>query len=231
MSDPAGYRRTAAALALVASPVLAVGSRFLYQPKGGNDPAVLLAALHQAHGRALVSGLLFTLQTLPFMIAALGIGHLLRERAPRLSSIGATVAVLGGFADAVASTFTLAYAQLAQDVAHRDAYVAVIKQTTKIEGLFGIVGALGTVIGLLLLSIGLFRSRTGPRWVAPLIWVFIVLEFAGSGIAPSIGLASVTVLLIAYWALALTVWQSPRDSWATLAPSPLAEPSYTAASA
>ncbi len=218
MSDTALFRRNAAAVGLIAAPILAAASRFLYQPSGGNKPADLLTALHDAHGRAVASTVLFVLYALPFMVAALGIGHLLRGRSAKLSNIGVAFAIVGGFCDAVASSFTLVYTQMAQDVTHRDAHIAVIDQANKIEGLFSIVGALGTVVGILLLSIGLFRSHIGPRWVAPLLWAFLILEFVGSTISASLGLVAVTIALIAYWALAITVWQSPRVAWDTAEP-------------
>ena len=226
MFDPARFRRNAAALALITAPVLAAASRFLYQPSGGNQPAKLLTALHAAGGRAELSTALFVLQALPFMIAALGIGHLLRGRSAKLSSIGAAVAVTGGFCDAVGSAFTLVYVPLARNLTDRAAAVSVVHQTSKIEGLFSLAGALGTVVGILLLSIGLFRSRIGPRWVAPLLWAFLILEFAGSSVSTYMGLASVTIVLIAYWTLAVTVWHTPAATWETagavLAPEPAA---------
>lgn len=209
------YRRYAAAIGLLTSSLLAAISRFLYQPRDGNDPAKLLSNLNASHSAALAASLLFAIGQLAFIAAALGLGHLLRGRFAKLSSIGATLAVVGAFCEAVATSFFLVYNQMAQDVGHRAAYVAVLKQTGKIEGLFSIVGALGTVVGLLLLSIGVFRARIGPRWVAPLLWAFLVLEFVGSSANPSIGLASVTVALIAYWALAFAVRRSPETAWET----------------
>jgi hypothetical protein len=215
VSDTASFRRNAAALGLALAAVLAAASRFLYQPHGGNDPAKLLTSLHDAHGRALASTVVFVLYGLPFIIGALGLGHLLRGHFPKLSNVGTSLAVIGAFCDSVASTFTVVYTRMAQDTAHRDAYIDIIKQSTKVEGLFSILGLAGTVLGTLLLSIGLFRSQIGPRWVAPLLWLFLVLEFVGSSITPSIGLASVTVALIAFFGLALTIVRTPTTTWTT----------------
>ena len=38
-------------------------------------------------------------------------------------------------------------------------------------------GLLGTVIGLVLLGIALFRSRAVPRWIPVALWLFIFTEF------------------------------------------------------
>jgi hypothetical protein len=52
--------------------------------------------------------------------------------------------------------------------------------------LFAIVGFGGTVLMLVLLSTGLFRSAIVSRWVPVpvpvLVWSFLVLEFAGSNL-------------------------------------------------
>src|SRR5947209_18768980 len=113
VADPALFRRNAAAAALVSSAVLGAASRFLDQPAGGR-PAQLLAALQEHPGRSLASAVLFVLYALPTMIGALGLAHLLRGRFPALSNVGATLAVVGAFADAVAGSFSLVYVQMAQ---------------------------------------------------------------------------------------------------------------------
>ena len=43
--------------------------------------------------------------------------------------------------------------------------------------IFMAAGLLGTVLGLVLLGIALFRSRVVPRWIPVALWLFIVTEF------------------------------------------------------
>lgn len=226
MADPARFRRTTAAAGLVGSAVLAAAATLIYRPTGGGVPARVLDSLQRTPGAAQTSAVLFVLQGFAAILAALAIGHLLRERFPLLSSVGACLAAVGGFAEAVATTFTLVFVPMAQDPAHRGAYLGVITRADRVQNLFGLVGLAGTVIGALVLSIGIFRASVGPRWVAPAIWVFLVLEFVGSGAAPAVGLAAVTVGVLAYAALAVTVWTSPLDGWrtATEATAPVAAP-------
>jgi hypothetical protein len=216
MADAALFRRTAAAAGLAGSAVLAAAATFVYQPTGGGRPADVLSTLGSAPDRAELSTVLFVLQGFAFVVAALAIGHLLRSRFPMLSSVGATLGAIGGFAEAVANTFTLGFLPMARDGAHRDAYLGVIAQADKLENVFSLAGLLGTVVGTMVLSIGVFRAHVGPRWVAPVLWAFLVLEFAGSGVAPALGLAAVTLAVIAFGALAVTVWKSPRAAWATV---------------
>ena len=215
MADAALFRRTAAATGLVGSAVLAAAATLVHQTTSGGVPTAVLDDLQRDPAAGRVSAVLFVLQGLAAIVAALAIGHLLRDRPPVLSSVGAGLAALGAFAEAVATTFTLAFVPMAQDPAHRAAYVSVIDQADRVQNLFGLVGLVGTVVGTLLLSIGLFRAHVGPRWVAPAIWAFLVLEFVGSGIAPAVGFAAVSLGVIAYTALAVTAWNSPRTAWMT----------------
>jgi hypothetical protein len=225
MADAAHFRRIAATIGLVGSAVLAAAATLVYRPSSGGVPAEVLTSLQQAPGQAQTSAILFVLQGFAAVIAALAIGHLLRGRFPLLSGVGAGLAALGGFAEAVATTFTLAFLPMAQDPAHRAAYLGVITRADRVQNVFGLVGLLGTVIGTLVLSIGLFRASVGPRWVGPAIWAFLVLEFVGSGIAPAVGLVALTLGVIAYTALGVTAWTSPRVTWMTAAeaaePAPL----------
>jgi hypothetical protein len=53
-----------------------------------------------------------------------------------------------------------------------------------------------------LLSIGLFRSRTGPRWVGPVLWAFLGLEFAGGALSPYPSCLAILCFAAAFLALA-----------------------------
>jgi hypothetical protein len=229
MADAALFRRTTAATGLVGSAVLAAAATLVYRPTGGGVPADVLTSLQRAPGPAEISAVLFVLQGFAAVIAALAIGHLLRGRFPLLSSVGVTLGALGGFAEAVATTFTLAFVPMARDTAHYGTYLGVIAQADRVQNLFSLVGLLGTVIGTLLLSIGIFRAQVGPRWVGPAIWAFLVLEFVGSGFGPAFGLAAVTLGVIAYTALGVTVWTSPRTAWMTAAEASVPDPVPTLA--
>ena len=60
--------------------------------------------------------------------------------------------------------------------------------------LFASVGFVGSVLGQLLLSIALFRTRTGPVWVGPAIWAFLALEFFVSTVTPWASYLAVVLL-------------------------------------
>jgi hypothetical protein len=110
----------------------------------------------------------------------------------------------------------LIYLAMASDSANRPAFAGVWE---KVESspvmLFAMVGFGGTVVTLLLLSIGLFRSAIVSRWVPVLVWSFLVLEFAGSNVTRFASYAAGLCLLMAFGTIARLVWQSPPTWWDT----------------
>ena len=51
------------------------------------------------------------------------------------------------------------------------------------DALRGVPGFSARSWTLLLLSIGLFRSRVVPRWIPALLWAFLVIEFVGTALS------------------------------------------------
>lgn len=144
----------------------------------------------------------------------LGIGHLLRDRAPVLSNVGTTLAVVGGFGHSVYAGVTMVQLEMAADAPNRAAHVQILEQ---IESgptvVFMAMGLLGTVFGILLLSIGLFRSRVVPRWVPATLWAFLVVEFVGSNFSDWAASASGLLYVVSLIAIAVTIWHSPVALW------------------
>ena len=170
--------RLFAATCLVVTALLSVVSMLL-QPEFSADPAERLAAIDAAGTQATVSLLPFALSQLPFMIAAVAIALLARTRAPRLAVAGGALTVVGGFGHAVFGGIGIAYLAMSSDAANREVLAEVV---TAVESgpavIFMAAGMLGTVFGLLLLGIALFRSRVVARWIPVALWAFIVTEFA-----------------------------------------------------
>ena len=213
MHDSATNRRNLAAGSLLAAAALSAVSVVL-QPAFDSGYAERLATIEDAGGTAIVSAVAFVVAQLPMMAAMLAIAHLLRERAPRLSAAGATLGVLGAFGHAVIGGVNMTWLVMAADKADRATYAGLMEQVDSSPIMaFGALGLLGTVLGILLLSIGLWRARVEPRWVAPLLWLFLVVEFVGTGLSEYASAASAVLFLIAFGALARTVWTSPRAAW------------------
>lgn len=201
-------RLVAARTALVLGPVLA-GVSVILQPDLTGSAADRLDAMRT--GVAAVSAVAFLLSQLPLLVAFLAIGRLLLPRAPRLSAWGTALAVLGCFGHTVFGGLSLGYLMMARDEAHRGVQAGLID---RIDGspvmVFAALGLIGTVLGTLLLSIGLFRSSTGPVWVGPALWAFLVVEFVGSSISRYASYLSVLLLGAAFVAIAGLLREEPE---------------------
>jgi hypothetical protein len=193
-------RLLAARTALVTGPVLA-GVSVILQPDLAGSPLHRLAAMGSS--RAAVSAVAFVVSQLPLLVAILAIGRLLMRRAPRLSSWGSALGVLGCFGHAVFGGISMVYLVMARDAAHRDVYAGLMSRLDSSPVmLFSVAGLLGTVVGLLLLGTGLLRSGVGPVWAGPAIWAFLVVEFVGTAVSSRASYLSVVLLGAAFFALA-----------------------------
>jgi len=210
-------RRLAAVLSLTIAPVLALLFTAL-SPPFPDDPAERLAGFADGPLPA-VSAVAFLVMQLPMLVAFLAVGRLLLPAAPRLSAWGTALGVVGCFGHVVFGGLSMAYLVMAHDEANRAAHAALF---TEIESspvmALAAAGFVGTVLGQLLQSVGLFRTRTGPVWVGPAIWGFLVLEFFLSGVTEWASYLGVLLLAAAYWALALRIRSSAAAAGDALAP-------------
>ena len=181
----------------------------LLQPEFGADPVEHLAAIEDAGGAAAVSVTTFALSQLPFMVGCVVIALLCRAGAPRLAVAGGTLAVLGGFGHAVFGGIGLS--QLAMSTSPERAAMAEV--ITAIESgpavIFMAMGLLGTVLGLLLLGVALFRSRMVPRWIPLTLWAFLVVEFVGSNLSAWASPAAGVLYVAAFGGLAVELLRQP----------------------
>lgn len=215
MDGTARFRRLLTAGSLVTTALLSAIS-VAFQPEFGSTAADRLAAIDEAGARGAVSSFAFVLAQLPFIAAVLGLGHLLRDRAPALANVAPCVAVLGGFGHAVFGGAMLLTSTMATAPGNRRAYAQVLDRFESSPAtIFAILGLLGTVIGILLLAIGLWRAHVGPRWVAPTLLAFLVVEFVGAGLSHWASVAAVVLYVAAFGALAAGVVAMPDRAWAS----------------
>jgi hypothetical protein len=212
--DTSRFHRATAVVGLAGSAVLFAVST-VFQPDLTGSGQAVLARLDAAGWHAAVSAAAFLLAQLPYIAAALGIGHLLRDRAPRLGAWGTVLSVVGAFGHTVFGGISLVFVVMAGDEAHRRAYARLFGdlQSSPVMA-FSLLGTVGFVVGLLLLSIGVFRGRVGPRWVGPAVWVFLVVEFAGTALSGYASYVSTTIMIVVFLTLAreaTVAWQQPAD--------------------
>lgn len=209
-------RLLAARTALVLGPLIAALS-VIFQPDLAGPPGARLAAMGTSF--AAVSAVVFLIGQLPLLVATLAIGRLLLPSTPRLSAWGTALGVLGCFGHTAFGGTSLIYLMMARDHSHRavqtDLYDKI--QNSPVM-LFSLIGLVGTVVGLLLLSIGLFRSRAVPVWVGPAVWAFLLVEFVGTAFSSYASYLSVLLLGAAFFAIA-GVLRSPSERSATPVPA------------
>ncbi|QIK65771.1 DUF4386 family protein [Nocardioides sp. HDW12B] len=204
-------RRAGVAACLVATAALSAVSNAT-APDFPVDAADRLQAMAGAGDRAWVSAFAFVLAQLPFVLAVLGLGALLRERLPRLAPVATGLAVLGGFGHAVFGGVSLTGIVLAADGAHRAVHAEVLEDVESSPIMaFAVMGLLSTVLGLVLLSVALWRGRLGPRWVPVVLGAFLVVEFAGSAVTAWSFEVAAVLYLIAFGALARALLEPGPD--------------------
>ena len=225
MSDTAAFRRTATVVGLIGA-VITTAVWTVLEPAFPTDHVERLAAIDGGGTSAAVSAAFFPLSQVFMLAAVLGIGHLIRQGAPRLSNLGTSVAVIGVLGHCVFAGASLMTVTMAADEANRDIYADLVADFESSPMMaFAAVGLLGTVLGLVLLAVGLWRSHVGQRWVPPVLGLFLVVEFAGSALSDYSTYASLVCLGLAFGALARTVAQSPRSDWeVATAPARVVEP-------
>jgi hypothetical protein len=211
----ARYVRAAAAISLILNAVLSVIAIAL-MPAFSESNLEFLATIDAAGAAATISAAAFVIAQLPFIIAVLGLAHLAGIRAPIIAIIGGTIAVIGGFGHAVFGGTQLLQLSMAADTANHGVYAALLDGEMPLPLMILMMcGTAGTVLGLLLLGVALLRAKVGPRWVPYAIWVWLVVEFVGTGFTEWATLASGLLYLGTLGTLAVTVWRSPLAVWAS----------------
>jgi DMSO/TMAO reductase YedYZ heme-binding membrane subunit len=222
MRNPATYRRGAAAVCLVLAGVLSATFIVLATAPGwGSDGVARLQAVVDAGGTATVSFLAFAAYQLPLMIGLLGVAHLLRGRTPLLANLGATLAGVGAIGYAVYGGSQLVIPAMVADQSNLELFAQLRTDAEPLTEPFAALGMVGSVLGLLLLSIALWRAKLGPRWIPVTLWGFLAVEFAGTALSPAAsGPVSAVLLLVALLSLAVLIQRSPVSAWTSAVDMP-----------
>ena len=193
-----------AVLCLVATVGLTAGT-VAQMPDLPDTNAGLLQSLAEAPAHAAVAAACFTLSQLFLIGAVLAIGDTARAGAPRLIGTAMVLAVVGALGHAVFGGPRLVLFGMLND-SGRAQYVAALDRTYDSPVmLFAAIELLGTVLGLLLLAIGLVRSRAVAPWIPAYLIGFLVVEFVGSNLSARASLAAVVLYAAALLGIAATV--------------------------
>jgi hypothetical protein len=199
--DANNFRRTLAGLCLITAPLVFGGSDLMrIVVTGGKEGGAQLATIAAKPTLWQAVTLLDLLGIVLFVPAVLGLMHLLRDSSTVLSHVGGGLALIGFLGWAchnvafyeffgVASTSEIARGQILQFIGHWVATPSAIAWT-----LMTIVGFL---LGMLLLSIGVYRARVVPRWAAGAFFLSMVINIL-AGFSPW---SQNIVLLAVVWGL------------------------------
>lgn len=216
----ARYVRGAAAVSLILTAVMSVVGIVL-MPAFSSSGVEFLETIDAAGAGATISAAAFGMAQLPLIVGVLGLSHLAGIRAPIISMVGGTIAVIGAFGHASYAGMQLQTLAMAADTANHEVYAGLLEGEMPLPlTILMMCGTAGTVLGLLLLGVALMRAKVGPRWVPYALWAWLVVEFVGSGFTEWATLASGLLYLGVLGTLAVTVWRSPLNVWASAAVAP-----------
>lgn len=212
--------RWAGAVCLTVAPLALTIGTFL--PTYGEDDAVTdqVAAVAAAPDVLSASTVLVFPQLL-IVPAMIYLAMLARRGAPRLSLIGGGLATVGWLAGMAAFTgygITLAAAAAAPDRAGAIAVVEGVAADPTYNTLV-LLFVLAHVIGMLVLGVGLVRSRLAPAWTGWAVALLPVLHVGARVLGPIADGVTWALLTAAMAYLAVVLVRMPDDEW-DLAPVP-----------
>jgi uncharacterized protein DUF4386 len=202
LSDPARFNRTVLGGSMIGAALTMLGAS-LFWPAIKSDESAQIAAIAQHPARYYLCTILILASSMLLVPAIIGLMRLSAERSPRLTNIGGTLAVLGSLIAVGDSTSQLVIWQMAARGADRAQMAALLHRFDNVAGaaLVFTVGGLSVMIGMVLLSIALYRSRTVPAWAAAGLPVGTVLNVVGftSGSVGILIVSSVVLLASLGW--------------------------------
>jgi hypothetical protein len=179
ITDANNFRRTAVGLCLIAGPLVVLIGGLVAKWEESDTKAAYLQALAESPTRAQISAVLLSFGFLLTAVGVFGILHLLRHRAVVLGHVSGVLAVWGWvtFPGLLISDFyDLSLAQWS----NRQEAIAISDRAEGYVGsaVMGIPVLLGT-IGLLLLTVALWRARFAPVWVPVVSLLGWIIGFLG----------------------------------------------------
>lgn len=151
--------------------------------EAGDAQPVVRVAVAEAPLRSALSVHLF-IWSQPFLaVATVGLAAWLRPHSPKLAVAGGILGVLAAFMHIVPGSWPLTHVSMAAHPEHREVYGQLIEaQESSPHMLAYFILGLGMVIAVLLLSVAHLRSGLPMRWAGPVLWAWLVVEFAGTGL-------------------------------------------------
>jgi hypothetical protein len=229
LSDTRHVSRVGLGACMVAAPLLFTVSDVFDRKVDSDDDAkyvAQLAAHHQAHWWA---GFFMMLGALALLGAVLGVAHLVRTRKPALANVAGPIAAAGTMAMLGWAVITMGVDPGIGRSPNRAAMVAFWHDVSSSSDVApNIVLMALLMLGVIALSVGLYRGRVVPRVLAVLLGVSMVALFLADGGAGQ-WIAS-AIFIVGMSGIGLTVLGRSDEEWETGA-MPVAEHASTEAPA
>lgn len=222
LSDPARFVRTAFGGSMIGAAVLMLGASLAW-PTIKSDEAAQLAVIAQHPARYYLCTILILGSSMLLVPALIGLMRMSAGRSPRLAHAGGILSLLGALIAVGDSASQLVIWQMAARGADRAQMAALLHRFDNVAGASAVfsVGGLAVVVGMVLLSIALYRSRAVPAWTTAGLVAGTVLNVAGFA-ASSVGVlivSSVVLLAALGWIGRLVLAGDSRAPAFELAPS------------
>jgi hypothetical protein len=202
LADPARFARTAIGGSMIGSGLLMLGAS-LASPAIKSNEAAQIAVIAAHPTRYYLFTILLLGSSMLLVPAIIGLMRMSAEASPRLSNIGGTLSLLGALIAVGDSMSQLVIWQMGGRGADRTQMAALLHRFDNAAGasLVFSIGGLAIVVGIVLLSIALYRAQAAPAWASVGLVAGMVLNIAGFT-AASVGvliLSSVVLLAALGW--------------------------------
>lgn len=211
LNDANNFRRTALGICLISAPLVGLISAFI-TPHFTGGMGEELVAISEHTGRWLVGEALNLISFFLFMLAVLGIVHLLRHRGVVLGHVGGGLALLGAFFHGAIIGYALVEVPLVESGGARARMVEFANGMYESAAFMMILFPfLSFFVGWILLAIALWRARVAPLWVTATLVVAPLSEFVGpEAVSPEFMFA---LFLIGLGYLGLSVLHLSDKEW------------------
>ena len=196
------------AVAMVAAPLLWLAAEAVSPTLKSNSAAQLAVVAHHGN-RWFGYTALLTLGTILFVPAILGIMRLTRAGMPRLTLIGGALLGYGTIIAVGDAMSQLTTWQMVTDHADRAQMAALLDRTSNAAGasLFFGPGGLAFLVGAILLTVALVRTRVAPVWASVAFLLGIITQLVGfTASSVAVITASAVICLVANSMLARQLW-------------------------
>jgi hypothetical protein len=221
LSDPVRFARTAVGGSMIGAGLLMLGAS-LAAPAIKSTEAAQIAVIAGHPTRYYLFTILILGSSMLLVPALIGLMRMSAAGSPRLSNIGGALSLFGALIAVGDSTSQLVIWQMGAGGADRAQMAALLHRFDNVAGASIVfsIGGLAVVLGIVLLSIALYRAQAVPAWACVGLVAGTVLNVVGfSAASLSVLIFSSVVLLAAFGWIGWLVLTGGPEADALVAPA------------